>query len=78
MCIGSQFFRDMTNRSNCPEWAGYNTQNMREANAGIGRKCKSLYIHLINKTPATLATMKLALKRGLKVVQDGKRMARLT
>ncbi len=54
----------------CPGWNGYNTKISRETGQEIGKKAKKVYAPLIHRTPANHTTMKIAVKKGLKLVRE--------
>ena len=62
--------KDITSQESCPEWNGYNTKKVHEAGSAIGRKANTVYLPLINRTAGHPTTMNIAMKKGMKFVQE--------
>ena len=64
------FFSDIHLCENCPEYNGYNARISREQGHATKPKTKSMYLPLIDMTPADPHTIKTAMKKAHQITTD--------
>ena len=60
--IDFQFMKEILTQPSVPDFAGYNTKQMRESGQIMKTKSKSIFRPLINKTPSDPSTMLTAMR----------------
>lgn len=67
--IDFQFFKDITSRSDCPEFGGYNTKMCREQGHTVQPRTQIAYLPMINKPPSEHSTMMTAMLKAKTVTE---------